>query len=74
MRDPNRIKPFCDTLAELWESVPDWRFGQLMLNMFSDFEPKTGRDVFYTEDDEMLKYFKDWMASILKQILVDVEQ
>ena len=65
MRDPNRIKQFCDTLAGLWSSVPDWRFGQLMSNMFSDFVSRTGRDMFYTEDDEMLNFFCEYMTRLM---------
>ena len=32
MRDPKRIKEFCDRLAKVWENVPDWRFGQILMN------------------------------------------
>lgn len=35
MRDPNRIQKFCDRLAQAWRNVPDWRFGQLMVNALS---------------------------------------
>ena len=31
MRNPNRIKPYCDTLATIWGMVPDWRLSQLMI-------------------------------------------
>jgi len=57
MRDPKRIKPFCDKLATLWQRVPDWRFGQLMLNLFQAFESDTGRDIFFPEDKELLEFF-----------------
>ena len=31
MRDPKRIRKFCNELADLWESkCPDLRFGQIM--------------------------------------------
>ena len=54
MRDPKRIKKFCDELAEIWESqCPDWRFGQLMCNVLT-------RDPFYIEDDKMLELFKNY--------------
>lgn len=54
MRDKNRIKPFMEEITKCWEEVPDWRFGQLMLNVFgtSDIDP------FFLEEDEMLKCFK----------------
>lgn len=34
MRDPMRIDKFCQRLAAVWKTVPDWRFGQLMVNLF----------------------------------------
>lgn len=33
MRDPERIDPFLEKFAELWKKVPDWRFGQLIMNL-----------------------------------------
>jgi len=32
--------------------VPDWRFGQFILNMEHACRVNTGKDVFYLEDDE----------------------
>ena len=60
MRDPNRIKPFCDKLAALWREVPDWRFGQLMSNLLGAYVSETKRDIFFPEDDELMKYFEDY--------------
>ena len=51
MRDPNRIDAFCRRLANRWKMVPDWRFGQLMINIFRQMD----RDPFFPEDDEMIK-------------------
>lgn len=48
MRDPSRIIPFCERLAELWSNVPDWRFGQLVSNTL-------GTDPFYMEDEDALR-------------------
>lgn len=31
MRDPKRIEELCDLLKEIGKRVPDWRFGQLIL-------------------------------------------
>ncbi len=60
MRDPSRILVFCDRLAKAWQQFPDLRFGQFILNIFYE----DGRDLFYTEDDEMIeiieKYSKSW--------------
>lgn len=49
MRDIDRIDPFMARLTELWKIVPDWRFGQLVMNFLSFI----GRDPFYLEDDKM---------------------
>lgn len=49
MRDPNRIKPFLETLEKAWKKVPDWRFGQLMVNFLGSLD----KDPFFPEDNEM---------------------
>ena len=52
MRDPKRIRKFCNQLADIWESrCPDWRFGQLIMNVLTE-------DPFYIEDDEMMEIIK----------------
>ena len=55
MRDPNRIKPFCTELAELWSNWPDLRFGQIMSNISKYVQFEKGKDIFYIEDEELLK-------------------
>lgn len=41
-------------MAKLWkENFPDWRFGQLMYNFFSQLG-----DPFYYEEEDILKAFK----------------
>lgn len=55
MRDPTRIDKFCTKLASYWKSVPDWRFGQLILNVWG--QQKKIRDPFFIEDDEMAQLF-----------------
>lgn len=52
-RDPDRIPIFCEALAGVWSLVPDWRFGQLVINLL-------GRDpgLFYLEDEDSLKKLK----------------
>lgn len=55
MRNPDRIDIFCAKLAKLWkENCPDWRFGQLMVNVLGSLPI----DPFFPEEDEMLEYFK----------------
>ena len=57
MRNPERIKEFCNELAEIWETnVPQWRFGQLICNVFGTLN----EDPFFPEEDKMIKIFKDY--------------
>lgn len=56
MRDINRIDKFCWRLAEAWKKVPDWRFGQLMVNCLGAMD----RDPFFPEDDEMIEYIEQF--------------
>ena len=58
MRDINRIKPFCDELAELWAKYPDLRFGQIMWNMDKYISNEHRKDMFYMEDDELMKVIR----------------
>ena len=57
MRDIKRIQVFCNRLARAWEMVPDWRFGQLMVNALGEMK----RDPFFPEDDEMIEYLENYV-------------
>lgn len=60
MRDIKRIRPFCNALANIWEeNVPQWRFGQLICNVFGQMAAE-GRDPFFPEENEMIDYFKNY--------------
>ena len=62
MRNPNRIYDFCIQLANIWEkNVPQWRFGQLICNVFGEMSAD-GRDPFFPEEDEMIEYFKEFFS------------
>lgn len=58
MRDPKRIRAFCNRLAAAWETNPDFRFGQLVVNVFGLMY----KDPFYAEDDEMIELIEKYMA------------
>lgn len=61
MRDKKRIKKFCDELATIWENeCPDFRFGQMICNIFNYMEVSKKRDPFFPEEDEMISYIKDY--------------
>ena len=55
MRDPKRIPKVLDELRFLWEEVPDWRLGQIFCNL----QRRENRDIFFYEDDELIKAIKD---------------
>ena len=62
MRDPKRIQVFCNRLARAWEVVPDWRFGQFMMNVLGEMN-YGGRDPFFPEEDEMIAYIENYVAT-----------
>lgn len=65
MRDPERIDKFCNELAKLWkDNCSDWRFGQLIDNVLSAYRSKTGKDIFFPEDDELLDFFKSYFGGL----------
>lgn len=53
-RDISRIRTFCEKFAALWEQHPDLRFGQI-ISALPSFADSGKTDIFYVEDDEMLK-------------------
>lgn len=65
MRDINRLDKFYDELKEIHKkNFPDWRFGQLVVNVLTDWEVETGRDFFFLEEDEMIQIFRDYVKSM----------
>ena len=57
MRDPNRIKPFLEKIEKLWSENPDWRFGQLVINVTNTGVINT--EIFHMEEDEFLKKIEE---------------
>lgn len=51
MRDPKRIDKVMDALKSVWKKVPDWRLGQLIVNISRDAGYS---DPFFMEDDRLL--------------------
>ena len=65
MRDPNRIDFFLAELGKIWkEECPDWRFGQLVVNVF---EANTRAAILFSEEDKMLEIFEDYFNIIKKK-------
>lgn len=55
MRDPNRIKSFCDYLATVWKTYfPDWRFGQLLENIVDWVYAHSNVSPFYLEESDWI--------------------
>ena len=60
MRNRNRIDPFLNQIGKLWkENCPDWRFGQLIENVFGSSEYLT----WFVEEDTMIDIFRDYFKS-----------
>lgn len=57
MRNPERIQPILDKIAELWKEHPDFRLGQLIMviGMTKEHNPK----LFYMEDEEFLRLLEE---------------
>lgn len=63
MRDPKRIHKFCNRLAAAWMLLPDWRFGQLMTNLFRQMQSEC-KDPFFPEDDSMIEYIETYVEKL----------
>ena len=53
MRDPERINVILHRLGEAWKRNPDYRLGQLLVNVVRPSEPCP--QIFYFEDTELLE-------------------
>ena len=63
MRDPNRLDKFYDELKSIHKKhFPDWRFGQLCSNFFGWLMSKKKMDLFFPEEDQMIKYFREYVG------------
>ncbi len=52
MRNPDRIDTVIEAVKREWKQVPDWRLGQLLVNIS---RAAGWMDPFYLEDDVLLK-------------------
>ena len=66
MRDPERLDDFYKKIRKLHQKyVPDWRFGQLIMNFLSETEQ--GAAAFYWEEDEFYEALKKWLEKNFKK-------
>ena len=58
MRNPNRLDEFYIQLKD-WHKlrVPDWRFGQLIVNFMTWY----GNDIFFLEEESFLAEFEEFL-------------
>lgn len=64
MRDINRFDNFYDELKRIHKYIPDWRFGQFMMNFMNWYYHKYKRDCFYIEDEKMMKYIEEFIDEV----------
>jgi len=55
MRDPKRIDRIIGLLRTAWKNNPDWRLGQLVVNLSSFAGVFPTPDTFYIEDEDSEK-------------------
>lgn len=68
MRNPERLDKFYSELCEIHKKhFPDWRFGQLLVNVASE----CSRDFFFPEEDEMIEIFKDYTKKYGRRVKED---
>lgn len=61
MRNPNRLDEFYNKVKDIHKKhFPDWRFGQLCSNFFGWMMSEKKRDLFFPEEDEMLRLFEEY--------------
>lgn len=63
MRDPNRLYKFYGEMVRLHMTyMPDIRAGQLMYNFTTWLVNKKQIDIFFPEEDELIKLLKEYMG------------
>lgn len=71
MRDPKRIEVIIDKLNKLWLYYPDWRLGQLIINVLKQANPNIiNPAIFYCEDHDWEALLNRWLNDI-KQFEAD---
>ena len=61
MRKSERLDYFYDEMCAIHKKYfVDLRFGQLCSNFFGWLTHKQGRDLFFPEEDEMLRWLKEY--------------
>jgi len=63
MRSAERLDKFYDELKEIHKNTfRDWRFGQFCSNFFGWLWSTKKKDLFFPEEDEMIKYIREYAS------------
>ncbi len=66
MRNADRLDYMYDEMCRLHKKyLPDWRYGQLCSNFFGWLMHVQGRDLFFPEEDEMLRWLKEYIKEVV---------
>lgn len=69
MRPVDRIDEFTTFLNYIWKTrCPDWRFGQLIFNVFAAVDP------FYMEEDTAMDYICGYFKTSYEEIKKEMEK
>ena len=67
MRNINRLDNFYNELKDIHKKIPDWRFGQLIINFQRWCNTvKKIPDIFYLEENELVSLLKEYIIEIKK--------
>ena len=65
MRNPDRLDSFYAEVCKIHkEQFPDWRFGQFISNFFGWIFSEKKKDIFFHEEDDMLKYLHEYAEAM----------
>ncbi len=59
MRSPERIPIVLGHIQQVWQQHPDWRLGQLIVNL----SERVGKDMWNIEEDELISAVEKHLAS-----------
>ena len=66
MKKSERLDYYYDEKCRLHKKyLPNWRMGQLDSNFYGWLMATQGRDLFFPEEDEMLRWFKEYIKEIV---------
>jgi len=64
MRDEKRIAKILGDIKEIWEKNPDWRFGQLLVNVGLIEDTYNTWSIEDDKIEEVLKKFKEFIKKV----------